>query len=273
VPRRPPEQRTWTDDPSAVEVELPRGDVTEGVVRVGETVRRPHGPSSYAVAHLLDHLADVGVVETTRFLGRDARGRDVLSYLHGDVAGASPERWASSDALLVSVARLVRRLHVAAADFDPDAVLFPGEGVVCHFDVTPQNVVVSGDEAVGLVDFDLTRRGDPVLDAYNTAMHWVPLGDPVDVYPHWVPVDQAGRLRLFADAYGLDATTRATLVDVGVEHARVVWHRMKERAERDGGGWARMWDEGVGDQIRRREAWLRAARARLTRALVDPAAG
>ncbi len=31
---------------------------------------------------------------------------------------------------------------------------------------------------------------------------------------------------------------------------------MKRRAERDGGCWRRMWDEGVGDIIKRREAWL-----------------
>ncbi|WP_165977962.1 hypothetical protein [Nonomuraea diastatica] len=27
-------------------------------------------------------------------------------------------------------------------------------------------------------------------------------------------------------------------------------------AEERGGGWARMWDEGIGDEIKRREAWL-----------------
>jgi hypothetical protein len=31
---------------------------------------------------------------------------------------------------------------------------------------------------------------------------------------------------------------------------------MKQRAELLGGGWQRMWDDGVGDLIKRRQAWL-----------------
>jgi hypothetical protein len=31
---------------------------------------------------------------------------------------------------------------------------------------------------------------------------------------------------------------------------------MKQRAELLGGGWQRMWDEGAGDQIKRRLAWV-----------------
>jgi hypothetical protein len=34
------------------------------------------------------------------------------------------------------------------------------------------------------------------------------------------------------------------------------WHLMKRHAETHGGGWRRMWDEGVGDVINRRLAWL-----------------
>jgi hypothetical protein len=48
------------------------------------------------------------------------------------------------------------------------------------------------------------------------------------------------------------------------------WHLMKERAEIDGGGWQRMWDEGVGDVIKRREAWLDQHAPALTAALTAP---
>jgi hypothetical protein len=45
---------------------------------------------------------------------------------------------------------------------------------------------------------------------------------------------------------------------------------MKHRAETLGGGWQRMWDEGVGDVIKRREAWLDRNFAMLTAALIAP---
>ena len=38
------------------EIELPKGDVTEGVVRIGDTVRRPHQPTSDGVAAYLGYL-------------------------------------------------------------------------------------------------------------------------------------------------------------------------------------------------------------------------
>ncbi len=45
---------------------------------------------------------------------------------------------------------------------------------------------------------------------------------------------------------------------------------MKHHAETRGGGWQRMWDEGVGDVIKRREAWLDRHAAILTAALTAP---
>jgi hypothetical protein len=42
---------------------------------------------------------------------------------------------------------------------------------------------------------------------------------------------------------------------------------MKYRAENDGGGWLRMWQDGVGERIERRLAWLGAEGARLAAAL------
>ena len=77
VPRLPVERRLYVAAPGeASDVEaLPAGDVTDGVVRVGGTVRRPHQPQSYAVADYLDWLEDAGFEASPRFLGRDGRIR------------------------------------------------------------------------------------------------------------------------------------------------------------------------------------------------------
>ncbi|MFG1755530.1 hypothetical protein [Streptosporangium sandarakinum] len=50
------------------EIPLVGGDVTEGVVRVGDTVRRPVGPNAPLVHALLRHLEE----GAPRFLGIDA---------------------------------------------------------------------------------------------------------------------------------------------------------------------------------------------------------
>jgi hypothetical protein len=267
--------RLYLDSADEDEVALPSGDVTEGVVRVGGTVRRPAQPQSFAVAAFLDHLASAGFPGSPRFLGRDAKGRDVLTYLEGRCAGAVPEAWVRHEDLLVSVGQMVRRLHDAADGYDPAAEPFPPRPVrqdppelVCHLDVTPQNVVVRGGTAVGLVDFDLAGPSTRLKDSYNTAMHWVPLRDPADLWPGWEQVDQARRLRIFADAYGWGAEERRRLPGFGAEAAVLSWERMKHNAEVLGGGWSRMWADGVGEMILRRGNWLRDNRQPLVDALL-----
>jgi hypothetical protein len=116
--------------------------------------------------------------------------------------------------------------------------------------------VFSGNRAIGLIDFDLAGPTTRLADVYNTAMHWVPLRPPEDIWPTWPAVDQMARLRLLADAYGLSTEDRTELPALAVERARFSWLRMRAAAEQHGGGWARMWAEGVGDAILRREAWL-----------------
>ena len=284
-----PAHRRYAEPPGAGrEIELPRGDVTEGVVRVGDTVRRPHQPQSLAVASYLDHLEAAGFDAAPRYLGRDRAGRDVLSFLPGEVAGDPPEAWAADGALLASVAGLVARLHAASAGYRPpagavwgrDLVRLPAvprplpgppdePELVSHNDVTPQNVVVRAGRAVGLVDFDLSGPTTRLRDAYNTAMHWVPLRDPADLWPAWRGVDQPARLRIFADAYGLTGEQRAGLADLGIDGAERSWHRMRAAAAQLGGGWARMWSAGAGEVIRRRGAWLAAHRDELTAALLS----
>jgi Ser/Thr protein kinase RdoA (MazF antagonist) len=287
-----PATRRYTAD-DGPEFELPRGDVTEGVVRAGGTVRRPHQPQSLAVAGYLDHLERAGFDAAPRYLGRDDRGRDVLTYLDGDVPGDPPEPRYAAPELLASVGRLVRRLHEASAGYGAERGFAAPEGsvwgrdlvrvetpepasppeLITHNDVTPQNVVVRDGEAAGLVDFDLAGPSTRLLDVWNTATHWVPMRAPADVWPTWAGVDQAARLRVLADGYGLTAAERATIVDLGIVRTDVSWRRMRAAAEQLGGGWARMWEAGVGDAIRRRERWLAEQRDALTAALLDGGSG
>ncbi|MDN3936081.1 hypothetical protein QWJ39_07115 [Arthrobacter sp. YD4] len=133
--------------------------------------------------------------------------------------------------------------------------------------MTPQNVVVRDGLAVGLVDFDLAGAATALRDSYNAAMHWVPLRAPEDVWPGWAGTDPFHRLRIFADAYGWTPEERRRVPALGVGAAELSYGRMQERARTLGGGWARMWDEGVGGLILRRRDWLEANAGRLLEAL------
>jgi hypothetical protein len=251
------------------------GSVTEGVVRVGDTVRRPARASTPAVNALLEHLEAVGFDGAPRVLGVDELGRQVLTYIPGETASRPLPAYAVSDETLVALARLLRRFHDAAAGFAPPPGLVWEEGsgddgepeIVGHCDVTPENVVFRDGRPVALIDFDLARPTTRLFDVVTTLRHWAPLADPVDADPRQRNLDVGRRLRLFCDAYGLPPRDRRRVVEVARLRFGRSYAAMRARAIREGGGWARMWASGAGDRIRRAAAWLDAHQEELERHL------
>lgn len=276
-------RETWADEADQPEVPLAGGDVTEGVVRAGDTVRRPVGPHSPLVHALLRHLESVGFAGAPRFLGIDRSGREVLSYIEGEVAGRPRPPWIADERRLASVGRLVRAYDDAAASFTPPPDAPPGEQpteppgmppapayppeLIGHVDITPENVVFRDGSAYALIDFDLAKPATRADEMYNALLWWAPLFDPRDVDPLLRQVDVPRRARILADAYGLSGTDRERIIEVAMLRTRRSWYLMKQRAETNGGGWQRMWDAGVGDVIKRREAWFDQHAATLTAAL------
>jgi hypothetical protein len=87
------------------EIALGGGNVSGGVVRIGDTVRRPAGPWTAAMHALLDHLHAAGFHGAPRPLGLDELGREVLTFIPGTIA------WPHTFALLEPDDRLRRAAH------------------------------------------------------------------------------------------------------------------------------------------------------------------
>lgn len=168
---------------------LEGGRLTPGVVRVGDTVRRPAGLSSAFVGRLLCHLEREGFEGAPRYLGRDGEGRDVLSYLPGWVP-ARFQRW--SDEQVAAIGALLRRYHEATLGLagGPDRV-------VCHHDAGPNNAVFRDGLPYALIDFDHAAPGRAVEDLGYAAWTWC-----VSSNPAAPPVgEQARQVRVLVDAY------------------------------------------------------------------------
>lgn len=180
------------------EIPLTGGRITVGVVRVGDTVRRPVGPHSPFVHRLLRHLEDVGTDGAPRLLGIDAKGREILSFQHGEVVTAFRARdWSSAQ--ITAAAHLLRRLHDATAG----TRITGGEETVCHNDFSPLNVTFVDGLPVRVFDFDQAAPGPRTRDLAYVAWLWL-LGPDIAG-----PLDrQLALLRTFLDVYGLEDERR-----------------------------------------------------------------
>jgi hypothetical protein len=220
--------------PEAVAEVLTGGGVNH-VVRIGATVRRLPGPWTPAVHALLDHLAAGGFTGAPMSHGLDGEGREVLDFVPGDVPDYPLPEWAVSDGALAEVGGLLREFHDATVDFPKNRdmawyfpVRTPAE-VICHGDVAPYNCVFRDGRPVAFIDFDTAHPGPRVWDVAYAAYRFVPLTDPrqMETFP---VAEQARRLRLFADAYGLDAAGRGTLTEIARERLDHLVRHMHEQA-------------------------------------------
>ena len=249
-----------------IEEALPGGMGSGGlVVRVGHTVRRPRRPFSDSVNAFLAHLRDGGFDGAPEPLGIDDRGRDILSWLDGDVGIPPFPDWVADADLLVSVAELQRRMHRTAADFHPpsdwvwETANLPPAGlgaIVCHNDLCVENVVVQRGRAVGFIDFDFAAPADPLIDIAIAARHWVPTKVPSDITDSRAETDLVGRFSEFCSAHGLTADERRRVVSHLGEFLDRAMVTMKGRADAGQPLYVAEWERGYPLQNRRSRAWL-----------------
>ncbi|MDO0916973.1 phosphotransferase [Streptomyces sp. DT2A-34] len=198
------------------EVPLSGGRITQGVVRVGDTVRRPVTARSAFVAELLNHLQQRGFNGAPRYLGLDDTGRDTFTYMPGRVP-ARFQLW--SDDQVAAAGTLLRSLHEATLG----SRLAAAHPVVCHHDPGPNNAVFHQDRPVAFIDFDTAAPGDPLEDLGYMAWTWC-----ISSKPQAPPAqEQATQVRILADAYGLDIPARSSLVDAILDRqiSNALWWR------------------------------------------------
>lgn len=249
-----------------MEVPLTGGNVAVGVVRVGDTVRRPAGPQTPAVHALLTHLAASGFEHAPRSLGLDDQGRHVLEFVPGTVPHPPQPGAAPLDA--AEVGRVLRLLHDALDGWEPPAdavwacpIPTDGDDLVVHNDVAPWNVVVRPDGRLVLIDWDGCSPGTRGWDLAYAAHGVVPLA-PTTPLP-----EALARLAALADGYGLDAPGRDRLATLLAPRAWSMHTLLREGHQSGTQPWARLWAEGHGDVWAADARWIEDHLDLLRRAL------
>lgn len=205
--------------------DLLRGGNSAIVTRVGDTVRRPTGPWTPAVHLLLRALRSSGVRGVPEPLGVDEQGREILTFLPGEVGHYPLPGWVWSPSILHDAGSLLRRVHDAsvplvACDLEWQMPSREPREVICHNDVAPYNMTFVDGRLTGLFDFDMASPGSRVWDLAYLAYRLVPWGEDAGVAIS--DEDRLSRTEQLIHAYGLPFARDAVL--------RVMAERSRELA-------------------------------------------
>lgn len=229
------------------EITLTGGNVST-VTRIGATVHRSAGPWTPATQALLLHLERAGYTHAPRALGMDDQGREVVSYLEGDVFPYPMPGCVWSEATLLKVARMLRAFHDAQAGFaapaDAQWRFAPGAPtagpLICHNDIAPYNTVFVREQPVAFIDWDFAAPGPALWDVAYALWFYTPITDD----PTVPALDRPRRLRHFCNAYGLSAAERADLLPTIRQRQQVAYDMLRVWGTAGVPGFAEMWRGG-----------------------------
>ena len=252
-----------------IEEKLAGGNRT-AVSRVGDTVRREVGPWTKQVHLLLAHLRSKGIQEVPTPLGFDSQGREILTFLPG-LVGHDPLPELRTDQILISAARLLRRIHDATEDLAQThrsgwqtPTREPIE-VICHGDFAPYNCVFERGELIGVIDFDHAHPGNREWDLAYAVYRFAPITDPSNPENYGTLQEQCRRVRLFCDEYGL--RERSTLVQSILSRIAYMADYLRQGAANGDGRLQANIDEGHLDIYITDHAYLDAHRDQFQMAL------
>lgn len=242
-----------------------------GIERVGDTVRRPAGPWTGSVHHLLRHVREQGFDLAPEPIGVDSEGREILTWIDGRDQGWPfiPEIESTDGA--EHLGALATRLRSALAEYPcpPNATWQFASGATTagqamqHGDLGPWNLLWGHDgQVTGVLDWDFAQPGDPWYDTGHLAWFTVPLMDDERARARGfaAPPDRQARLDAFAAGAGL---TRARVLEIALGAQAEYERRLIARGQ-NGGPWALYYEKGLHENAASDRTWTGLRRREFT---------
>lgn len=220
---------------------------------------------------LLRNVETKGFAGAPRALGVDDQGREVLTYVEGEVGtqhrpgqtgGGDLPAYVWRDEVLVHLGALIREYHDAAATFPWAGRQWcfgarqPVE-TVCHNEVFPWNTVFREGLPVAFIDWDTAAPGPRAWDLGLIASVWIPLWADDKCRVAGLPAgitEKARRLRLLLDTYGSDFG--GPVVRAGIDRMQNFLEHLRELAEAGSAWEVEMTRNGVLDELVSDIEWM-----------------
>ncbi|MCX6498120.1 MAG: phosphotransferase [Arthrobacter sp.] len=248
-----------------VEEILEGGNVSDGVVRIGSTVRKPWMDSTPSVFEFMTAVRRAGV-DVPAVLGQDEQGRQITEFIPGRLAlGADP----LTRPELHRVGAMVRAIHDASESFVPPrdarwtvAIPSPGEELICHNDLAPWNLM-TGDRWT-FIDWDAAAPSTRLWDLAYAAQAFT-LSDP-----NQVPEEAAQNLTAFVGGYDADRRMRGQLAEAMSQRAAAMYQLLESSHDSGREPWGSMYVAGHGDHWRAATQYAERHQDLWSKALLTP---
>ncbi len=219
--------------------ELLHGGREGKIKKKKDKVLRPANLWTPYVHAFLTYMHENGFSCIPKPYGITEDGTEMVSYVEGVVYHDSLPEEIMTDEVLIEVAGLLRRYHDIGAGYvlklegnEPWMLekRSPAE-VMCHGDFAPYNLTFADGHVQGMIDFDTLHPGPRLWDIAYAVYRWVPFVSPQNPDYRGDLEHQLQRVRLFAEAYGLDEKQREQLPDMMIERLQALVTYMKREAE------------------------------------------
>lgn len=213
---------------------LKGGRSTNEVIKIGNTIHRSQGPNSKFVHNLLTQLDQQNFSYSPKFLGIDEKGREILSYIYGEVP-TGDHRWTMEQ--VISVVHIMKKFHEAT------------DHTICHHDIAPWNVVLKNNIPVALIDFDEASVGDCIDDLAYFLWTFLELGGDIPIET------QTTKIKKLCHEYGYSDSKKLT--EKILEQQKMILEMRIRKSKTDS------FSTGAVPRIKKEIAWVEKNREKL----------